>query len=54
MSNRDKKIMVVKDMVACGYCLFNETPEQFIDRVNVSLETLKSWCECFKKAKGVN
>ena len=30
---REEMILLVQDMVKHGYCLFNETVEQFVDRM---------------------
>lgn len=30
---REEMILLVQDMVDHGYCLFNETIEQFVDRM---------------------
>ena len=43
----EKKIAIVNEMVANGYCLFNETAEQFAERFD--LATLEMFAENFKK-----
>lgn len=54
MMDKDKAIAIVKEMEQCGYCLFNETAEQFVDRLHLNSEQAAQFAESFKKAKGVN
>lgn len=47
-----RKIEIVEELQANGYHLFNETPENFINRTGVSIEDLTAWLENLKKYKG--
>ena len=53
MTNREKSIEIVKEMVALGYFLFGETPEQFVDRLGFGPEMFEKFKESFKKTKGI-
>jgi len=53
MTNREKSIAIVKEMVELGYHLFGETPEQFVDRLGFGPEMFESFRASFKKAKGI-
>ena len=43
--NEMKKLEIVMEMVAHGYHLFNETPQQFADRF--TLEQLQFFLDCW-------
>lgn len=43
----ERKIQIVKEMVALGYCLFDETVEHFANRFDEHI--LEHFLESFKK-----
>ena len=53
MTDRERSIAIVKEMVALGYHLFGETPEQFVDRLGFGPEIFEGFRDSFKKAKGI-
>ena len=50
MSNKEKAIAIVEEMVNRGYFLYNETTEDFAKRFDYDTELLESFKERFFKA----
>jgi hypothetical protein len=51
MENRALAIEIVKEMVENGYHLFGETPEHFVDRLDITPERAERFRENFLKWK---